>query len=36
MNTFWNTTKSFLTRVFARTKKVVIFPQEEEQDFIGV
>jgi hypothetical protein len=36
MNNFWNTAKSFLGRVFTRTKKVVVFPQEEEQDFIGV
>jgi len=37
MNNFWNITKSFFVKAFSKTKKVVTFPQEEEQDlFIGV
>lgn len=37
MNKFWMKAKSFFERLFTKTKKVVIFPQEEEQDlFIGV
>lgn len=37
MNIFFNNAKSFLAKVFTKTKKVVTFPQEEEQDmFIGV
>ncbi len=37
MNNFWTNAKSFLVKVFTKTKKVVTFPQEEEHDqFIGV
>jgi hypothetical protein len=37
MNNFWKNVKSFFVNVFKKTKKVVTFPQEEEQDlFIGV
>lgn len=37
MDNFWIKTKAFFVRLFTKTKKVVTFPQEEEQDlFIGV
>lgn len=37
MNKFWKDFKAFFVGIFSKTKKVVTFPQEEEQDlFIGV
>jgi hypothetical protein len=37
MNSFFKIVKSFFVNLFTKTKKVVTFPQEEEQDlFIGV
>jgi hypothetical protein len=36
MNNYWQLLKSFFVKLFTKTKKVVTFPQEEEQDFIGV
>jgi len=37
MNNFWSNAKTFFVRLFTKTKKVITFPQEEEQDlFIGV
>ncbi len=37
MNKFFKNAKTFFAKVFTKTKKVVTFPQEEEQDlFIGV
>jgi hypothetical protein len=37
MNNFFIKMKTFFGRVFTKTKTVVTFPQEEEQDlFIGV
>ncbi len=37
MNVIFIKAKSFLVRLFAKSKKLVNFPQEEEHDlFIGV
>ena len=37
MNNIFKSVKSFFVNLFTKTKRVVTFPQEEEQDlFIGV
>lgn len=37
MNNIFKSVKAFLVNLFTKTRKVVTFPQEEEQDmFIGV
>lgn len=36
MNNILKAIKAFFTGIFTKTKKVIIFPQEEEQDMIGV
>lgn len=36
MNNILKAIKAFFIGVFTKTKKVIIFPQEEEQDMIGV
>jgi len=37
MNTLFEKVKSSLSALFTKTKRTVVFPQEEEQDlFIGV